>query len=336
MDQVGLLHPVSDKPQRISYWFLAATLVLLGWLHMTSLLLAVLFSYLALTKLNFLKHRGKWVSVVLLLVLVSAVAHILGHIINQAVRTLPDVADQAIPLFIQWARQHQIEPPFTDYDSLRDWATDIVKGETQYLGSVAKFARGAGRLFLFVIVGVVAAISIFLNPRFELGREQGNRPNNFYSLCCEQVARRFATLFQSFATVMGAQIVISAINTVLTTIFVLAIRLPHLTVVIGLTFLFGLVPIIGNLVSNTIIVGIALTVSPPTALLALVFLVLIHKLEYFLNSKIIGGRILNPLWLTLLALILGERLMGLPGMVLAPVILHYVKVEASSVGVMKD
>src|SRR5438067_10815004 len=85
----------------------------------------------------------------------------------------------------------------------------------------------------------------------------------------------------------------------------------------------------GNLVSNTIIVGIALTVSRTTALLALVFLVLIHKLEYFLNSKIIGRRILNPLWLTLLALILGERLMGLPGMVLAPVILHYVKMEAS-------
>src|SRR5437879_1345391 len=98
MNEVGLLHPVSDKPRRISYWFIAATLVLIGWLHMTMLLLAALFSYLALTKLHFLKHRGKWVAVVLLLVLVSALAYVLGYIINQAVRTLPDVADQAIPL----------------------------------------------------------------------------------------------------------------------------------------------------------------------------------------------------------------------------------------------
>src|ERR1043166_6489808 len=98
MDEVGLLHPVSDKPQRMSYWFIAGTLVLIGWLHMTTLLLAVLFSYLALTRLRFLKHRGKWVAVVLLLVLVSAVAYVLGYVINQAVRTLPDVADQAIPL----------------------------------------------------------------------------------------------------------------------------------------------------------------------------------------------------------------------------------------------
>ena len=48
------------------------------------------------------------------------------------------------------------------------------------------------------------------------------------------------------------------------------------------------------------------------ALVALVFLIAIHKLEYFLNSKIIGERIRNPIWLTLLALIVGERLMGIP------------------------
>ena len=67
------------------------------------------------------------------------------------------------------------------------------------------------------------------------------------------------------------------------------------------------------------------------ALGALAFLIAIHKLEYFLNSKIIGERIKNPVWLTLIALILGERLMGIPGMILAPVVLHFIKVEASSI-----
>jgi predicted PurR-regulated permease PerM len=31
----------------------------------------------------------------------------------------------------------------------------------------------------------------------------------------------------------------------------------------------------------------------------------------------------------LLGLLLGEKLMGIPGMILAPVLLHYIKVEAS-------
>ena len=95
----------------------------------------------------------------------------------------------------------------------------------------------------------------------------------------------------------------------------------------------GLLPVLGNLISNTIIVGISFTISPKMALAALIFLVVIHKFEYFLNSKIIGDRIKNPVWLTLLGLILGEKLMGVPGMILAPIILNYLKVEASKIEV---
>jgi len=63
-----------------------------------------------------------------------------------------------------------------------------------------------------------------------------------------------------------------------------------------------------------------------------VFLIVIHKLEYFLNSKIIGERIRNPVWLTLIALVIGERLMGIPGLVLAPVVLNYVRLEMLKIG----
>ena len=90
---------------------------------------------------------------------------------------------------------------------------------------------------------------------------------------------------------------------------------------------------VGNLISNTIIVAISFTLSPRMALASLLFLVVIHKLEYFLNSKIVGDRIRSPVWLTLLGLILGERLMGIPGMILAPVVLNYLKGEASKIEV---
>jgi predicted PurR-regulated permease PerM len=132
---------------------------------------------------------------------------------------------------------------------------------------------------------------------------------------------------------MGAQITISLINTTLTAIFVFAVQLPYGPLVLAITFLCGLVPIVGNLVSNTVIVFIALTVSLKLAFGALVFLVVIHKLEYFLNSKIIGERIRNPVWLTLIALIIGERLMGIPGLILAPVLLNYLRVEMLKVEV---
>jgi predicted PurR-regulated permease PerM len=126
---------------------------------------------------------------------------------------------------------------------------------------------------------------------------------------------------------------ISLINTALTGLFVVAVRMPHAPLLMAMTFLCGLVPIVGNLVSNAIIVFVALTVSLKLAIAALVFLVVIHKLEYFLNSKIIGDRIRNPVWLTLIALIIGERLMGIPGLILAPVVLNYLRVEMLTVEV---
>ena len=328
-------HLTQGKPERISYWFMLGTLILLGCLHLATPLLVAFFGYLALTKLHFVKRGGKWLAVVLFLILVSALAYGLGHFVKQTVRALPEIADKAIPSVIEWGEHHQIDLPFTDYESLKDLAFDTVRSEVSYLGRVARFARGATPQFLFVLVGCVVAISIFLNPRLELDREKYAVRDNLYSLCCDHIAKRFAALYHSFATVMGAQIVISAINTVFTTIFVLAVGLPHPVVVVGMTFLCGLIPVIGNLISNTVIVGIGFTVSPKMALTALVFLVVIHKLEYFLNSKIIGRRIRNPLWLTLLALVLGEKLIGLPGMILAPVVLNYIRVEASQIGVKR-
>jgi len=155
------------------------------------------------------------------------------------------------------------------------------------------------------------------------------KPHNLFTAATDEITNRFRLFYGSFEMVMGAQLLISAINTILTAIFVLAIPLRHGTVVVGLTFICGLLPIVGNLISNSIIVGIAFTISPRAAIAALIFLVALHKLEYFLNSKIIGDRIKNPVWLTLLALIIGERLMGIPGMILAPVVLNYIKVEAS-------
>jgi predicted PurR-regulated permease PerM len=335
MADVAPNHLIQGKPERISYWFMLGTLVLLGCLHLATPLLVAFFGYLALTKLHFVKRGGKWLAVVLFLILVSALAYGLGHFVKQTVRALPEIADKAIPSVIEWGEQHQIDLPFTDYDSLKDLAFDTVRSEVSYLGRVARFARGATTQFLFVLVGCVVAISIFLNPRLELDREKYAVRDNLYSLCCDHIAKRFAALYQSFATVIGAQIVISAINTVFTTIFVLAVGLPHPVVVVGMTFLCGLIPVVGNLISNTVIVGIGFTVSPKMALTALVFLVVIHKLEYFLNSKIIGRRIRNPLWLTLLALVLGEKLIGLPGMILAPVVLNYIRVEASQIAVMR-
>ena len=93
------------------------------------------------------------------------------------------------------------------------------------------------------------------------------------------------------------------------------------------TFVCGLVPIIGNIISNIAIVTAGLTVSVHLATFGLAYLVVIHKLEYLLNSRIIGGSIDTPMWMTLLGLVVGEAMMGVPGILLAPALLHYARAE---------
>ena len=186
---------------------------------------------------------------------------------------------------------------------------------------------------MFLIIGIIVAISLFYSTKIDLDQDNYKIQNNLYTCLTKEISKRFAFIYQSFRTVMGAQLIISTINTFFTAIFIFVIGLPYYLTIVVVTFLCGLLPIIGNLISNTIIFGIALNESPELAIASLIFLVVLHKLEYFLNSKIIGDRIKNPMWLTLLSLIVGERVMGIPGMILAPVVLHYIKVECSQIEV---
>ncbi|HEY9132012.1 MAG TPA: hypothetical protein VIM98_09675, partial [Dyella sp.] len=93
------------------------------------------------------------------------------------------------------------------------------------------------------------------------------------------------------------------------------------------TFIAGLLPVIGNLISNTAITVAGLSVSLWVGVAALGFLVLIHKLEYFLNARIVGTQIRARAWELLVAMLAMEAAFGLPGLIAAPIYYAYLKNE---------
>ena len=318
------------KQARWSYAVLAITLIVIGFLQLGGPFLALLFSYFVLSKLSrFIPN--KWVTLAIFLLIVAAIGYTTGHFVRAAINALPKIADNSVPSAIAWAEEHDLDLPFENFEGLKATAMTTIKDQAKYLGDFANFARHASTTFVFIIIAIVCAVSIFFNSRLDLFRESHKVRNNLYSVYSDEITARFRDFYHSFSTVIGAQMTISAINTVLTAIFVFFVGIPYGPVVVGLTFLCGLFPIVGNIVSNTVIVFIGFLVSAKIAFIALIFLIVIHKLEYFLNSKIIGSRIRNPIWLTLIGLIVGEKLMGVPGMILSPVILNYLRVEMSKV-----
>lgn len=310
---------------------MAATMVMVGVLDMATPLLAVFFSYFALTKLRL--RQKPWVGILLFLLLGAGILVALVFFLNRSRVALPDITAKLIPMLVDHARDLGVELKFRNLDDLME-EFDLSPSD---FGRLWKYFVFSGKQLVHVIIGAVVAISVFVNHEVDLGRAQHVVKNNLYSMVTDQIVLRCKTFYHSFTTVMGAQVVISMINTALTAVFIFASSvvfphgLPYPKTLVILTFFCGMFPIIGNLISNTLITGVALTVSPTLAFSALAFLIILHKLEYFLNSKIIGDRINNPMWLTLLALVLGERLMGIPGMILAPVVFHYVKMEAAQI-----
>ena len=149
----------------------------------------------------------------------------------------------------------------------------------------------------------------------------------------QELTRRAALLSDSFRRVVFAQVKISALNALLTGIYLLAVlplagvHLPLAKTMVLLTFLVGLIPVLGNLVSNSIIVIISLSVSPVMALVSLAFLVVVHKLEYFMNAKIVGSQIQASAWEMLLAMLVMEAAFKIPGVIFAPILYAYIKRE---------
>jgi predicted PurR-regulated permease PerM len=148
---------------------------------------------------------------------------------------------------------------------------------------------------------------------------------------------RFAHAFSRIAT---AQIKISAVNTLLTGLYLLVlmplfgIRIPFATTLVVITFVCGLIPVLGNLISNTVITILSMGVSIGTAAASLTFLVLIHKLEYLVNSRIVGGETDSQAWEILLAIIVGEAAFGIGGVVMAPIVYAFVKRELRDRGLV--
>ena len=218
---------------------------------------------------------------------------------------LPPDADSLSAIIVDWLRRH---------------AADL-----QHAGSV--MGIGLVHILIGMIIGGIIC--------FREAKGGGEK-----SVLLRENGERVRTLAGAFHNVVFAQVKISAVNTVLTSIYLvgilpmLGVQLPLAKTLIAVTFLCGLLPVIGNLISNTVIVVVSLSVSFLVAIGSLAFLVIIHKLEYFLNARIVGGEIKASAWEILCAMVVFEAAFGLQGLVAAPIFYAYGKSELRQLGLI--
>ena len=201
--------------------------------------------------------------------------------------------------------------------ALNDWAAE----HQRQLGVAGTSVVQVG---VRVLIGMVLGAMIALYDELPLPK---------MGPLAQELIGRTSRLATAFRQVVFAQVKISLLNTVFTAIFLLGVlplfgvHLPLSKTLVLITFIAGLLPVVGNIISNTIITIVALSVSFYVAVAALLYLIVIHKLEYFLNARIVGGEIQARAWELLLAMLVMEAAFGLPGLVAAPVFYAYVKRE---------
>jgi predicted PurR-regulated permease PerM len=212
----------------------------------------------------------------------------------------------------------------TDVDGLKD---TFVAWLREHAGELQRAGTEAGRALAHIVIGMGIGALVALHDV---------RSPETLGPFARALEDRATMLGEAFRRVVFGQVRISAINTLLTSLYLVVVlplfgvQLPLAKTMIAVVFFLGLLPVVGNLVSNTIITVLSLSVSPTVAMSSLAFLVTIHKLEYFLNAHIVGSQVRAHAWELLVAMIVMEAAFGVPGLVAAPIYYAYVKEELVS------
>jgi predicted PurR-regulated permease PerM len=225
----------------------------------------------------------------------------------------------------------------SDYRSgLPDWLASYLPADAEHLkGAAAEWLKAharelqsagkeAGLAAAHILIGMIIGIMLSLKSAAS---------DHAYKPLAKALMGRIDLFGEAFRAIVFAQARISAINTVFTAVYLgavlpaLGINLPFVKIMIAITFIAGLIPVLGNIISNTIITVVSLSFSPTAAVASIIFLVVIHKLEYFLNARIIGGRINAQAWELLVAMFVMEAAFGMEGVIAAPIYYAYIKSE---------
>ncbi len=162
----------------------------------------------------------------------------------------------------------------------------------QHAADIGTVGLGALKNIGYALIGILLGSMFAISARVEAHR---------LGPVSTRLMEQFIAVENAFWRVISAQVRISALNTALTAIYLVVI-LP----------LFGIqLPFTKTLIAVTFFAG----------------LIVIHKLEYFVNARFVGAQINAKPHEILVMMLLMERLFGPAGVVAAPVFYAWLKAE---------
>jgi len=202
-------------------------------------------------------------------------------------------------------------------DNLEKWATDSV-ADGQLFTTLFGGVIGVGRT---VISGTFALLTVFVLTLYFMAALP-KFLQVLYRLAPASRRERVSAIGDAITyrigVFVGSQILIAATAALFITGFGLLIKIPYAAALGMVVFFAGLIPLVGHFIGATIFTLVALTVSPGTALVALLGYTIYQQVENYLVVPRIMKRSLSiPGIVTIIAALLGSTLFGLVGAILA-------------------
>lgn len=191
----------------------------------------------------------------------------------------------------------------------------IIEGLKHNAGDALSAAAAIGHFFVYVLIGFILALVYTLEEE-ELAvwweridtRSLGGT-----------IGRWFGHVADSTIVTVQLQFVVAAFNAVTTLPVLLVLRVQHAGPLMVLVFVSAFVPVIGNLVSGTVLALMAYQAKGWLGVgifAALTFI--LHKVEsYYLSPRLTARHVKMPGFLLIVSLLLCEHLFGFKGLFLS-------------------
>lgn len=183
--------------------------------------------------------------------------------------------------------------------------------------SITKFLTSIGTASFNIFLSLVLSLFFLLGKpsvRAFLHQFKGSKLNWMY-----EDMHYFAYKFSdSFGAVIQTQLLISCINTIISTVALLIMGFPSIFGLAAMIFVLGLVPVAGVFISLVPLCIIGYVTGGITKVIwVLILVAVLHALEgYVLNPKLMSNKTELPVFVTFLVLLVAEHVVGLWGLII--------------------
>ena len=299
-----------------------------------SVVVAYLINPLAM-KLEDLGLKRSYAILVVYLIVILFFAIIVVFLWPMLVEQLKNLV-QSIPQIIRYINElgEKVGDKFTDYPAANDFITSGTKSILKSLnkvqdnlifelGNIGEKVSGlASGIIRVVLIPVFTFYFIMFKEKYFVWIKNQVPPNKYKS-----TTSLFKEIDRVNSQFVRGRLIMAIAVGVMTTIFLLIMRIDYALIIGIITCVADIIPYIGPALGFVPAVVLALVDNPIKAVIVAVAFVLIQWVENnILAPKILGTTIgLNPL-LILTSLILGAGMFGVPGMIFAVPVVATVKV----------